>query len=179
MRNKQTSIMLLVTILALTIASTACDSEQPSESAETEEASAAATEELDFEDGVGDRLETANHAVTLVGYEVFEAAETVGDNTELIVVEFFVENTGQGDVGYALMDPYVLQLADGYYPFQNPGCEGRAAPQPNFFLYPGESASYYICWVVPPAAEANILIITYDLTGEVVADDEVSWVIIR
>ncbi len=136
-------------------------------------------EEQDIKNDVGDRRQLEDHSITLMDYQTFPADEPIGDNSELLAVEFYIENTGQGDISFAILQPFVLLLPGDVPAWESPDCESRVSITRPFFLSPESSATYNQCWLVPLASEAAVIVISYDYNKELVEGDSVQWEIRR
>lgn len=199
MITKRVTVAILIITASLAFSSLACglgsrpasgDVADPgdadpevSEEASTEAVDAGDSESADPESPeavsqVGEKRVLENHEVTLIGVEYFPSDEGDDDYPEILVVELFVDNTSDGDISYDLLYPYTLFLSDDRIAFESLDCEGKA-PRGRLFLDPGTSATYYLCWFLPPFSEAPSLLLTYDYTRELVEDDEVQWQIVR
>jgi hypothetical protein len=178
MITKQTKFTLLGILSTLLFLTSACGSGADTEIDGNKDISNSTSQEQVGESEVGVTRMLVDHEVTLIGTQYSQAIEPIGNDTELLIVEFFIENKSQGIIDYALLYPFTLILPDETSAWDIPSCESKV-PVGRLYLEPGTSTTYYLCWLVPPASEVSALLITYDYTAELVEGDTVSWEVHR
>lgn len=156
----------------------ACGSGGDTEIDGNKDISNSTSQEQGGESEVGVTRVLVDHEVTLIGTQYSQAVEPIGNNTELLIVEFLIDNNSQGIIDYALLYPFTLFLPDETAAWEMPSCDSKVSVD-RMYLEPGTSTTYYLCWLVPPASEVSALLITYDYTAELVADDTVQWELYR